>query len=77
VINLLIGLATPSIDNWGHIGGLVGGGLFALTAAPVYRVEGDEAEYRLVNRTPQNRTLAACALVAVVFGVLAVYKFIL
>jgi rhomboid protease GluP len=76
VINLLIGLATPSIDNWGHIGGLVGGGLFALIAAPVYRVEGEEAEYKLVNRTPQNRTLAACALVAAVFGALAISKFL-
>ncbi|KMZ67742.1 Rhomboid-like protein [Zostera marina] len=25
LLNLFIGLATPGIDNWGHVGGLVGG----------------------------------------------------
>ena len=27
-VNLLIGLS-PGIDNWGHMGGLVGGAIFA------------------------------------------------
>lgn len=76
LINLLIGL-TPGIDNWGHVGGLLGGGLFALIAAPVYRVESDELEYRLVNRTPQDRVWIACAVVALAFGGLAYTKFIL
>jgi rhomboid protease GluP len=39
VINLLIGLS-PAIDNWGHIGGLIGGTLFAWFAGPLFRVEG-------------------------------------
>jgi rhomboid protease GluP len=38
-INLIIGLS-PRIDNWGHIGGLVGGTLFAWLAGPVLAVEG-------------------------------------
>lgn len=75
-INLLIGL-TPGIDNWGHVGGLLGGGLFALLAAPVYRVEGDELEYRLVNRTPPERVWTAALLVALAFGALAAAKFML
>jgi rhomboid protease GluP len=76
VINLLIGL-TPGIDNWGHIGGLLGGGLFALIAAPVYRVEGDEMEYRLVNRTPRERMWVASVAVAIVFVGLAATKLLL
>jgi len=76
VINLLIGLS-PGIDNWGHVGGLLGGGLFALLAAPVYKVEGDELDYRLVNRTPQDRIWMASLVVAVVFGGLAYTKFVL
>lgn len=75
VINLLIGL-TPGIDNWGHVGGLLGGGLFALIAAPVYRVEGDELEYRLVNRTPEIRAWAASGTVSVLFAALVVIKFL-
>ena len=39
VINLLIGLS-PGIDNWGHVGGLVGGMLFAWFAGPQYRLSG-------------------------------------
>lgn len=38
-INLLIGLS-PGIDNWGHLGGLVGGLLFAWFAGPQYRLSG-------------------------------------
>ncbi len=38
-INLLIGLS-PQIDNWGHIGGLIGGSLFAWFAGPILRVTG-------------------------------------
>lgn len=74
IINLLIGL-TPGIDNWGHVGGLLGGGLFALIAAPVYRLEGDEAEFRLVNRTPEARVGVASVVVFVVFCAVAVIKF--
>ncbi len=74
LINLLIGL-TPGIDNWGHVGGLLGGGLFSLIAAPVYRVESGEEEYRLVNRTKSDRVWIASALVAALFGALAATKF--
>ena len=76
VINLLIGL-TPGIDNWGHVGGLLGGGLFALIAAPVYRIENDEVEFRLVNRTTPDRVWIAAVLIALIFGGLAATKFFL
>jgi rhomboid protease GluP len=39
VINLIIGLS-PGIDNWGHLGGLIGGALFSYSAGPVLRVQG-------------------------------------
>lgn len=38
-INLLIGLS-PGIDNWGHLGGLMGGTLFTWFGGPQLRVEG-------------------------------------
>ncbi len=37
-INLLIGLS-PGIDNWGHIGGLLGGAILAWLIGPIYRVD--------------------------------------
>ena len=38
-INLLIGLS-PGIDNWGHVGGLIGGSAFAWLAGPLLEVRG-------------------------------------
>ena len=35
-INLVLGLS-PGIDNWGHIGGLVGGVIFTFLAGPLLR----------------------------------------
>ena len=37
VINLVFGLSAGNIDNWGHMGGLVGGALTALGLLPRYR----------------------------------------
>ncbi len=37
LINFLIGL-TPGIDNWGHLGGFLGGGVYAWFAAPMFQV---------------------------------------
>jgi membrane associated rhomboid family serine protease len=36
-INLVFGLAQPGIDNWGHMGGLVGGALVTAGMLPRYR----------------------------------------
>ena len=36
-VNLALGL-TPGIDNWGHVGGLLGGLVFTWFAGPVWEV---------------------------------------
>jgi rhomboid protease GluP len=35
LVNLVLGLS-PGIDNWGHLGGLAGGFIFAWVAGPLY-----------------------------------------
>lgn len=37
VINLIFGYSMPGIDNWGHIGGLLGGALVAFGILPRYQ----------------------------------------
>jgi rhomboid protease GluP len=39
VVNLIIGLS-PGIDNWGHIGGLIGGTLFSWFGGPLLQKQG-------------------------------------
>jgi membrane associated rhomboid family serine protease len=46
VVNLLLGAASPNIDNWAHLGGLAGGALLAFACGPNLVWEGR----RLVDR---------------------------
>jgi len=72
-INLLIGLS-PGIDNWGHVGGLVGGALFAWFAGPRFRVEPGLYQPTLVDEHDSGDTLRAALSVGALFAVLAGLK---
>lgn len=75
-INLVIGLS-PGIDNWGHIGGLLGGTLFAWFGGPVLAVEGIAPNYRVVNQRSMGDSIRAGLSVFVLFGlVTVVYVFL-
>src|SRR3989304_7226428 len=45
-INLVLGLS-PGIDNWGHLGGLIGGLAFAWSAGPLWDIQADATGLRL------------------------------
>lgn len=70
VINLLIGL-TPGIDNWGHVGGLVGGTLFAWFAGPLLKVEGIFPAYSIQDRREPGSVWLGAILVGAVFAGIA------
>ncbi|WKZ40686.1 MAG: rhomboid family intramembrane serine protease [Anaerolineales bacterium] len=72
VINLFIGLS-PRIDNWGHIGGLLGGALFAWFASPRWMVVGMPPEMSLHDEREMRDTVTGAGIVAVIFGLLAVW----
>ena len=60
VVNLIIGLTPGSgIDNWGHIGGLIGGTLFAWFGGPVLQKVGLTPPYPVVNTRTQREALVA------------------
>ncbi len=70
VINLMIGLS-PGIDNWGHVGGLLGGTAFAWFAGPLLHLEGLFPNLTLTDRREDREVFLAACGVALVFAILA------
>jgi len=73
VINLVIGLS-PGIDNWGHIGGLVGGALFAWFGGPVLQVSGYSQQLELTDTRQTSSVVLAGLGVVLLFALLAAFK---
>ena len=70
LINLVIGLS-PGIDNWGHLGGLIGGVLFAWLSGPILRLEGISPNLQAVDTRDASDVVRGVLVVALVFGLLA------
>ncbi|MGE5221751.1 MAG: rhomboid family intramembrane serine protease [Omnitrophica WOR_2 bacterium] len=70
-INLFIGGVSQGIDNWGHVGGLLGGTLFAWTAGPLLHVEGIFPNLTVVDNREGGDTLRASLGVGLLFTLLA------
>lgn len=58
VINFLIGLS-PAIDNWGHLGGFIGGLSFSWMAGPKLQVTGDYPPFGLEDRRTGGEVMRA------------------
>ena len=72
-INLFIIGSLPGIDNWGHIGGLLGGLMFTSFAGPKWDIEGIHPAYHLVDRRPMRAVIIGAATVVLIFGALAMW----
>ncbi len=71
-INLFIGFSSGGlIDNWGHIGGLLGGLVFAWFAGPLWEVEGLYPLLRLVDRREGRDVVLGASAALIIFGGLA------
>lgn len=67
LINFLFGLSLPGIDNWAHLGGLMGGVVTGALLVPYYEVEymGLEGQPTVVDRNSLRRqSLAILAVIA-------------
>jgi rhomboid protease GluP len=71
VINLLIG-TTGGIDNWGHLGGLLGGAAFAWFAGPLLDAIPYGAGVALIDKRTRQDTIVAFIVVFLTFTALAV-----
>ncbi len=76
VINLFIIGSLPGIDNWGHIGGLVGGLMFTSFAGPLWEIEGVYPAYHLVDKRSFQAVIIGAVVVTAIFGALAIWGFI-
>lgn len=62
-INLVFGMTTRGLDNYGHIGGLVGGAVLGWLLCPEYAVEyGLDGQPYLADRTSLRKELPGMAL---------------
>jgi rhomboid protease GluP len=73
VINLFIIGSLPGIDNWGHIGGLLGGLMFTTFAGPLWEVEGISPALQLVDKRETRDVVVGALTVLLIFGALAVW----
>lgn len=71
-VNLFIGLS-PGIDNWGHVGGLLGGTMFAWFAGTRWALAGIPPEVSLVDQREAREVITGAGIVALVFGLLAAW----
>lgn len=71
-INLFIGLS-PGIDNWGHIGGLLGGVIFTWFAGVRWMVTGMPPEMTLRDQREPREIITSLGVVLIIFGMLAVW----
>jgi len=66
VINLFFGMS-PGVDNWGHVGGMLGGMLFAWFGGPRWKIEGTFPSLYLTDERRGRGLLAGVAAVLLIF----------
>jgi len=69
LVNLMLGLS-PGIDNWGHLGGLIGGLAYSWFAGPFFQLDQQTYPPRLVNTTPRQRSWIIAVLEVLVIGLI-------
>jgi rhomboid protease GluP len=70
-INLFFGFTIPGIDNWGHVGGMLGGMLFTWFGGPRWKVEGIYPTLSLADEREGHGALAGTIAVLLFFIPLA------
>lgn len=74
LFNLFLGFSSGGlIDNWGHVGGLMGGAVFTWFAGPLWAVEGIFPNLQLADTREFHDVSLGAGLVILIFGALAVW----
>lgn len=75
VVNFLFGLQ-PGIDNWGHLGGLVGGLVFAWFAGPHYKIQQNQTGLEIQDQHARHEALWGTLLSAGLFTAAVIGRFL-
>ena len=77
LVNLMLGLQ-PGIDNWGHLGGLLGGLIFSWFAGPVFKmsISTDALNYQLVDSRTKIEVLWGAMLSGGLFLAVVIGRFL-
>jgi rhomboid protease GluP len=75
-INLLIGFSTHGVDNFGHLGGLLGGVLFTWFGGPRWKMEGFYPSIKLIDEREGHGAFAGTLAVLLFFIPLTVLGWI-
>jgi rhomboid protease GluP len=70
-VNLMIGFSTTGVDNYGHLGGLLGGLLFTWFGGPRWKLEGFYPTMKLVDEREGHGAMAGSFAVLLFFVPLA------
>ncbi|SRR6266540_598634 len=74
MLNLFLGFSSGGlIDNWGHIGGLLGGVVFTWFAGPRWEISGVFPNYHLADSREFRDIVLGASMVVIIFGALAVW----
>jgi len=63
----------PGIDNWGHIGGLIGGAVYTWFAGPVFSIIPDPPLFRLEDHRSNRQALYVFLALLIVIITLVVW----
>ena len=74
-INLVLGLS-PGIDNWGHLGGLLGGIIFTWFGGPLWELKGLMPNLEIEDQHSSSQIWSGLGLTMLFFGALVLVKLI-
>jgi rhomboid protease GluP len=75
-INLFLGFTIPNVDNFGHIGGMLGGLIFTWFGGPRWKVECIYPSLQVVDEREGHGSIIGAAIVLLIFIPLAVIGWI-
>lgn len=73
VINLFLIGQLPGIDSFGHVGGLLGGAVFAWFASPIWKLIGMPPDVKLEDEREFRDWVTGAGAVLLIFGAMAIW----